>query len=594
MLLRGFRHAAPVRIFLALLVAVLAVGGPAGATVVSFQGAGWGHGVGLSQYGAKALGMDGASYNQILAKYYTGTQVIPFTAVAVGTFVVEDPKPLWVGLRQDDESVGFTVQSGLADLCFDLTGLCIVAGSGERWRFMRDGASQCAFLRVNDEGIGTTLSVSGSCNGSVRPSSDSTIIEIPVKARSYRYGILRFRPAPSTGRLQTSYQLGVEAYMRGLSEVPESWPAAAVEAQVVASRSLALYRTLERGPAADFETQRKDLCFCTLMDDTSDQVFRGSTGEASHPVWSAAVAATTAEVLVSSGAVALGLYSSSSSGTTENFDDVFGGDALPYLVSVDDAAAFSDSAANPHSSWGAGYDQIALAETYGFSWVSNVLIVERNQSGSAALVRLQGIIDGRPATKTVSGVELREALSLRSTAFDVTVTPVFSDVPAGHTFSGEVLGLSFIGVTTGCTASLYCPDSVVTRGEMATFLVRSLKLPRATGLDTFSDDNGSFFEADIETLYEVGITDGCSPGNYCPGRAVTRAEMAAFLVRAFSLPSAEGDTFSDDDENYFEADIEALVSGGVTSGCGDRSYCPNRAVTRGEMAAFLVRALATG
>ena len=83
----------------------------------------------------------------------------------------------------------------------------------------------------------------------------------------------------------------------------------------------------------------------------------------------------------------------------------------------------------------------------------------------------------------------------------------------------------------------FCPDAAVTRGEMAAFLVRALDLVGAGGRD-FVDDDGSVFEADIERLSAAGITKGCNPpvnDRFCPRAAVTRGEMAAFLVRAFGL-----------------------------------------------------------
>ena len=69
---------------------------------------------------------------------------------------------------------------------------------------------------------------------------------------------------------------------------------------------------------------------------------------------------------------------------------------------------------------------------------------------------------------------------------------------------------------------------------MAAFLVRALDLTSATGSDPFTDDDGSLFETEIETLRSHGITAGCTTTTFCPNRAVTRAEMAAFLVRALA------------------------------------------------------------
>ena len=128
---------------------------------------------------------------------------------------------------------------------------------------------------------------------------------------------------------------------------------------------------------------------------------------------------------------------------------------------------------------------------------------------------------------------------------------------------------------------------------MAAFLVRALDLePLGDSTDPFTDDDGSVFEADIEILQGHGISNGCSVTEFCPEESLTRGEMAAFLVRAFKLPASTQDPFSDDDGTVFESDVAALGTSGVTSGCATRLYCPDRAVTRGEMAAFLIRALA--
>jgi hypothetical protein len=162
-------------------------------------------------------------------------------------------------------------------------------------------------------------------------------------------------------------------------------------------------------------------------------------------------------------------------------------------------------------------------------------------------------------------------------------------------FESDVEAIAAVGVTKGCNPpynDAFCPAETVTRGQMAAFLVRALGLGPADG-DVFTDDDGSVFEDDINRLAGVEITRGCGPGLFCPEDEVTREQMAAFLVRAFLLAAApDGDPFTDDDGSVFEAEIEALAAVGVTRGCssaGDR-FCPRDLVTRGQMAAFLIRA----
>jgi hypothetical protein len=114
---------------------------------------------------------------------------------------------------------------------------------------------------------------------------------------------------------------------------------------------------------------------------------------------------------------------------------------------------------------------------------------------------------------------------------------------------------------------------------------------------TFLDDDRSVHEGAIEALAAEGIVRGCGGERFCPEAPVTRGQMAALLVRAVpDLPTSPTDTF-EDDHGVFEADIERLVAAGVTNGCNppenDR-FCPDDPVTREQMAAFLVRVLELG
>lgn len=168
----------------------------------------------------------------------------------------------------------------------------------------------------------------------------------------------------------------------------------------------------------------------------------------------------------------------------------------------------------------------------------------------------------------------------------------FWDVAPGHTFATDIAWLAVEGITRGCNPPWrddYCPERPVTRGEAATFLVRALELP--PGPDRFGDDDGTTHEASIDALAAAGITRGCSPVRYCPNDRLTRAQMASLLARALDLPFVAGDTFRDDDRSTHERDIERIAAPGITRGCGPDRYCPSDPVTRGQMAAFLHRAL---
>jgi hypothetical protein len=171
----------------------------------------------------------------------------------------------------------------------------------------------------------------------------------------------------------------------------------------------------------------------------------------------------------------------------------------------------------------------------------------------------------------------------------------------GSIFEADIEWLADEGITKGCNPpanDMFCPGDAVTRGQMAAFLVRALGLSAQLN-DPFVDDDGSVFEADIEKLAAAGITKGCNPplnNRFCPNDTVTREQMAAFLVRALGhTDPGAGDLFVDDDASIFEGDIDRLATAGVTKGCNppvNDMFCPSGVVTRGQMAAFLHRALA--
>jgi glucose/arabinose dehydrogenase len=168
------------------------------------------------------------------------------------------------------------------------------------------------------------------------------------------------------------------------------------------------------------------------------------------------------------------------------------------------------------------------------------------------------------------------------------IAPEFTDI-ASSTFIDDIHWLVYEELTAGCSATRYCPTANVTREQMAIFLDRALDLP-ATTIDYFSDDTGRTGEASINRLRAAGITTGCGSTTYCPTATVTRGQMASFLVRALGLPSTTTDYFSDDAGSTHQADINRLAAAGITTGCTATTYCPSASVTRGQMAAFLRRA----
>jgi len=175
----------------------------------------------------------------------------------------------------------------------------------------------------------------------------------------------------------------------------------------------------------------------------------------------------------------------------------------------------------------------------------------------------------------------------------------FLDVPGRNMFHIPIEKVVRDGVSGGCSGGNYCPDNGVTRAQMAVFLLRgehggSYLPPPATG-QVFNDvATDSFAAAWIEQLSAEGITGGCGGGNYCPDAIVTRAQMAVFLLRtehgsSYVPPPATGifaDLLLTDP---FTPWIEELYREGIAAGCGGGNYCPNDSVTRGQMAVFLTQ-----
>jgi len=181
-------------------------------------------------------------------------------------------------------------------------------------------------------------------------------------------------------------------------------------------------------------------------------------------------------------------------------------------------------------------------------------------------------------------------------------TVTFTDVPPSNPFFDFVETLSRDDISQGCGGGKFCPDDGVTRAQMAVFLLKSkygsgYNPPPATG-GVFSDVHpGDFAAAWIEELAAQGITAGCASGKYCPNQIVSRAQMAVFLLRtkhgSSYVPPAPTGVFGDLDPNDpFTPWIEELAAEGITSGCGGGNYCPNDPSSREQMAAFLVKTFA--
>jgi hypothetical protein len=169
----------------------------------------------------------------------------------------------------------------------------------------------------------------------------------------------------------------------------------------------------------------------------------------------------------------------------------------------------------------------------------------------------------------------------------------------GHVLEGGIEAIAAEGITKGCNPPFndrFCPDQVLTRGQIAAMMSRALDLPD-TAIDFFTDDNGHILEGAVNRMAAAGITKGCNPPTntlFCPNDTVTRAQAAGFFARGFSLPDSTTDHFVDDDGHVLEPGINKIADRGITKGCNppanDR-YCPEDGVTRAQAAGMFRRAM---
>jgi hypothetical protein len=176
------------------------------------------------------------------------------------------------------------------------------------------------------------------------------------------------------------------------------------------------------------------------------------------------------------------------------------------------------------------------------------------------------------------------------------VSTSFFDTPT-H-FSREFVEQIFgAGITAGCATDLYCPNGPISRGQMAVFIETSLGNPPSACAGRFTDVPATDpFCGFIERLAADGITGGCTATQFCPNDPVSRGQMAVFIEAALgrAAGACAGTVFSDVTAAsvgpVFCGFIERLAADGITGGCGGGLFCPNNSVTRGEMAVFLVAA----
>jgi hypothetical protein len=178
------------------------------------------------------------------------------------------------------------------------------------------------------------------------------------------------------------------------------------------------------------------------------------------------------------------------------------------------------------------------------------------------------------------------------------VRMTFVDVPPSLGIWRFVETVAANGVTSGCGNGNYCPSGIVSREQMAVFLLRSKEGPTYTPppCETQAFDDvpcTSPFAPWVNELAARGVTSGCGNGNYCPTAKTSRGQMAVFLLRAkegptYTPPACTIPSFADVPcTDPLASWINELAARGITGGCGSGNYCPTGSVNRGSMAVFL-------
>jgi SpoIID/LytB domain protein len=588
------------------------------------QGSGWGHSVGMSQWGARAMAAAGRSVEQILTHYYPGTELGTRDASA----------PIRIGLRQNVTGTWVKATGGPLrwDACPDTPdgrtpdGQCeqevATQPQGETWHIcpLSSGTQRVQDVECGKEGFITHWT---SLAPVLRVQHDGVLMETPGPIRSsFRRGahdIIRARDA--AGELVRAYHTvqnlpSIEIYLYGLAEVPASWEPAALQAQAVTGRTYAM-RTAGNRP----------FCRCDLLATPLHQAYGGAENElANGGTWRQAVDDSRGKVLTYQGAMAETFYSSSHGGRSENIEDswAYGTAKVPYLRSVDDP--WSNDERNPHRSWTATVRNADVARAVSETAAGTVATVERltirsrTDGGSPSVIRVRGrtstgqtvefdyagtrriaadgTLSGKPAgarlrsqvSPTTGGASSGGALRLRSSQIrSLSFGPFDDDDGSIHEYA--IVWANHTGIAQGRSATRYEPEGLLRRDQMATLLVKTFAIPPSDE-EAFSDvaaDNPH--AAAIRAVAAAGVARGVGDGSeYDPSGPVTRAQMATFLARAAGWDTSATTTrFTDVPRNVHTGAIAAIDKEGVTTGCDTDRYCPTQSVTRGQMASFLYR-----
>ena len=351
----------------------------------AFQGSGYGHGVGMSQIGARAKALAGESATAILQYYYTGTIVETVTdtqilRINLGNLLTS------AKLRSDSKGAELQLFAGDLGETQTATPLLTFPSKTSLNLNLSDGLLAISTTRgTTTKAITTGSSFTLRWSGTRYQDGSPTVISLTTNGatKKYRHGqislkVIRDKTLGKRLAIINSVRLQDE-YLWGIGEVPSSWPTQALEAQAIASRTYAYAKS----------TKIRSACDCHLYATISDQTFAGYSKE-SEPrfgeIWKAAVNRTAGSIITSEGRPITAYFSSSSGGTTETSEHAWG-TATPYTVSVPDSASV-DVALNPRfASWTREISQAVVAQAFALPDVISLTVLSNNPAGSVALIQ---------------------------------------------------------------------------------------------------------------------------------------------------------------------------------------------------------------
>ena len=351
----------------------------------AFQGSGYGHGVGMSQIGARAKALAGESATAILQYYYTGTIVETVTDTQILRINLGN---LLTSAKLRSDSKGAELQLFAGDLGETQTAIPLLTFPSKTSLNLNlsDGLIAISTTRgTTTKAITTGSSFTLRWSGTRYQDGSPTVISLTTNGatKKYRHGqislkVIRDKTLGKRLAIINSVRLQDE-YLWGIGEVPSTWPTQALEAQAIASRTYAYAKS----------TKIRSACDCHLYATISDQTFAGYSKE-SEPrfgeIWKAAVNRTAGSIITYEGRPITAYFSSSSGGTTETSEHAWG-TATPYTVSVPDSASV-DVALNPRfASWTREIPQAVVAQAFALPDVISLTVLSNNPAGSVALIQ---------------------------------------------------------------------------------------------------------------------------------------------------------------------------------------------------------------